>query len=105
MPITEYHPKWIYLKLQHVYTVMSLKPLNMFILNVIMLDSYGIIRKSGLEQYITLTSKFQRTEEIFCEKYNDYIKLLIIICAKDVIYQQRESGDQISLLDVKRFLL
>ena len=31
----------------------------MFILNVIMLGGYGIIQKTGLEQYITLTLKFQ----------------------------------------------
>ena len=47
------------LKLRIVYIVIAQKLLNMYILNVLMLDNYGEILKIGLEYYTTLTLKFQ----------------------------------------------
>ena len=42
---------------------------------------------------------------IFGEKYNNYVKQMILISVKDAIYQKRNHGDQMLLSNVKRSLL
>ena len=49
--------------------------------------------------------KISNTEKIFGEKYYDHFKHIIVISIKDVIYQKRKNGDQMSLSDVKRAVL
>ena len=59
LSITRYYIKLVYRKLLTAYIVTLLKILNIFILSAKMLGGYGIIQKTGLEQYITITSNFQ----------------------------------------------
>ena len=49
--------------------------------------------------------KISDIEKCFGEKCNKYVKHVIIISVKDVIYQKRKSGNQMLLPDVKKSLL
>ena len=57
------------------------------------------------EYWVTLLHypqfKISDTQELFGEKFNDYIKH-IVISIKDVLYQKRKNGDRMCLADVKR---
>ena len=44
-------------------------------------------------------------DKLFGEKHNDYIKHIIDISTKDIIYQKQKNGEQMCLSDVKRSVL
>ena len=62
-------------------------------------DVESLVRKLHYPQF-----KISDTEKHFGEKYNDYIKHIIVISIKDVIYQKSKNGDQMCLAEVERFI-